>query len=166
MGSLAFGPEGLRSLGSPIMSRLLYQAELRARAPASRGRRIKRCEASPRASAGPRPAEPRRPGHVPKARQVADLAPRSPPRPARVFPGSAGGVERRARGSWRARIGGFLRGEGLGAGSPQLAPRIRAPGRPDPPEAKLADYGGLAGVANFRIAPEDSRESYERLADK
>ena len=24
------GPEGLRSLGSPIMSRLLYQAELRA----------------------------------------------------------------------------------------------------------------------------------------
>ncbi len=25
-----YGPEGLRSLGSPIMSRLLYQAELRA----------------------------------------------------------------------------------------------------------------------------------------
>ena len=24
------GPEGLRSLGSPVMSRLLYQAELRA----------------------------------------------------------------------------------------------------------------------------------------
>lgn len=126
------GPDGLRSRGSPVMSRLLYQAELRAHAPPRRRAAIK-CYTPSRGAAAP------------KGRRRRRKSPAGPERGGGMAPGPRRGGRGRTRhqepkgagrtGPWPCRRGAPLqrrrgpsgRTQGCGAAAPRGAtPRTAA----------------------------------------